>query len=275
MDTLFSSSTKGISASVLKNIAYIAMILDHTGYLLVSQYYYSKGLNPANMPLYSILRSIGRLAFPIFIFLLVEGYYKTKNKLNYIIRLLVFAVISEIPYNLVCSLKVINTLDKNVMFDLAICFALIWGIDACCNYFKERIVLKNVVNVLIIVGATALEVALGTDYYIMSIAVTLCFYLFRNDYSKLWVGLFIGLFIAAFLHFYLVFVPLFGWNLLEHGLLGTVISGSSTEMIAVLSLFPISWYNGKKGHQAPKFVYYLIYPAQFLILYAITSYLFF
>ena len=76
---------KCISQEMLKIIACVTMLLDHIGATMVSGYG---------------LRIIGRIAFPIYCFLLVEGFTYTRNKAKYAMRLFVFALISEVPFDL-------------------------------------------------------------------------------------------------------------------------------------------------------------------------------
>ncbi len=108
---------KGITGSTLKIIAISTMFIDHFAAFVLDSYLAANGLNDldpmdiqASMewmskyaPIYYadvVMRCIGRLAFPIFIFLLVEGFVHTRNRMKYAIRLFVFALVSEIPFNL-------------------------------------------------------------------------------------------------------------------------------------------------------------------------------
>lgn len=80
------------SGSTLKIIAMLSMLIDHIAAVLVDSRAYPE--------LYGAMREIGRLAFPVFCFLIVEGYFNTKNVKKYVGRLLIFGVISEIPFDL-------------------------------------------------------------------------------------------------------------------------------------------------------------------------------
>ena len=82
-----------LSGSQLKWIALFSMIIDHTAMVLISRSAYPI--------MYTFMRSIGRLAFPIYCFLLVEGFYHTHCFWKYAASLGIFAILSEIPYNLV------------------------------------------------------------------------------------------------------------------------------------------------------------------------------
>ena len=97
-----------ISGSVLKLIAVISMTIDHTTLFLLKPYPWTKHLlftvGETQVTIYYFLRSIiGRLAFPIYCFLLVEGMLHTKSKGKYLLSLAGFALISEIPWDLLRS----------------------------------------------------------------------------------------------------------------------------------------------------------------------------
>ena len=88
------TSKWGLSASVLKWIAVVTMLIDHFAAAVYWQ------LDGKEYEIYRILRYIGRIAFPIYCFLLVEGFFYTHNVKKYIGRCLVFALLSEIPFNM-------------------------------------------------------------------------------------------------------------------------------------------------------------------------------
>ena len=94
------------SGSTLKIIAIISMVIDHCAYFLMEN----------GTLLYNAMRCVGRIAFPVFAFLIVEGFGYTHNRKRYFAQLLVFAVISEVPWHL------LNGADgtHNVMFTLAL-----------------------------------------------------------------------------------------------------------------------------------------------------------
>lgn len=81
-----------ISSFILKIIAAVTMLIDHAGLTL----YYAKVLPPSS--LYFAMRSVGRIAFPLYAFLLVNGFEKTRDRTKYLTRLCIFAVISQLPY---------------------------------------------------------------------------------------------------------------------------------------------------------------------------------
>ena len=160
---------KFFSSAVLKYIAMVTMIIDHIGasgliFLMFSPL--------TSVRLYHIARMIGRVSFPIYLFLLVEGFVHTKDIKKYIIRLTIFAVLSEIPFDLAFWGGVVNIQHQNVMWSLLICVimlyfmnkyracAIAWGIKcdyeyygplavACMYLLRERTLYKNIVTALI------------------------------------------------------------------------------------------------------------------------------
>ncbi|MCF0116334.1 MAG: conjugal transfer protein TraX, partial [Erysipelotrichaceae bacterium] len=115
---------KGLSGFVLKLIACISMFIDHAGVVLYETYARVEGIhlgllyrydNPYGIT-YRTLRGIGRLAFPIFCYLIVEGYEHTRNKWKYLGRLILFAFISEYPFDIAFKGGAINWNSQNVYF---------------------------------------------------------------------------------------------------------------------------------------------------------------
>ena len=123
---------KGISGSTLKIIAIITMLIDHIGAGVLGRLLVVRGMNEvadlnawidANSTLvitYQMMRFVGRLAFPIFCFLLIEGFEHTHDVKKYALRLLSFCLISEIPFDLLFNGKILEFGYQNVFFTLFI-----------------------------------------------------------------------------------------------------------------------------------------------------------
>lgn len=96
-----------LNGSTLKILAMVTMLIDHIGAAVLLRYLLDIRSHVASIDaynqlvtLYQVLRGIGRIAFPIYCFLLVEGFQKTRNLKKYIMRLGIFAVIAEVPFDL-------------------------------------------------------------------------------------------------------------------------------------------------------------------------------
>lgn len=142
---------KGLSGSTIKLIAIIAMLIDHTAATILERMMMRAGyalatLNNSLMstwiakhPLlyfsYMVMRLIGRFGFPIFCFLLVEGFLHTHNRVKYALRLFLFALISEIPFDLAFRGKWFYTKYQNVFFTLFIGLITMYAF----SFFEERL----------------------------------------------------------------------------------------------------------------------------------------
>lgn len=158
----------GITGSTLKIIAMITMLIDHIGATIVLQLVQRNSDNfdafgnvrmTGMVILYYVLRGIGRLAFPIFIFLLLEGFQYTHNRFLYIGRLLLFAIISEIPFDLAVNLStnsilkghVLEFASQNVFFTLAIGMIVLTVLEGL-----RVLQIDTILKTILIVGVTAL-----------------------------------------------------------------------------------------------------------------------
>ncbi len=217
------SSFKGfISGGTLKIIAIVSMLIDHTAAVLV---------DPSTVQ-YTIMRDIGRLAFPIFCFLLVEGFLHTRDVKKYVIRLGLFALISEVPFDLAFANSIFNMNHQNVFFTLFIGLLVLVTI----KQFEHN---KIIVVLSIIIGCLA-ALFLQTDYSYFGILMILFFYLYQKEQVTRAITV-----------------------ILLNVVLGQPIAG--------LSLIPISLYNGKRGISL-KYLFYIFYPAHILILYFVRLY---
>ena len=117
--------TYGLTEAQLKWIALMTMLVDHIGLALI----YMGGYYGQMTMLYNICRGIGRISFPIYVFLLVEGYRHTSNAISYLSRLLIFAFISIIPADLAFFDKIYISTYQNIYFTLAITILMFICID--------------------------------------------------------------------------------------------------------------------------------------------------
>lgn len=127
-----------LSGSALKMIAVITMLIDHLGAHIVRHYTWMMHSSIRHVPsIYQMCRDIGRIAMPIYVFLIVEGFLHTRNHFKYGRNLLLFALISEIPWNLIHG-NHLRCETQNVYFTL---FFGYLGI-CCIEYFRDRQLLQ-------------------------------------------------------------------------------------------------------------------------------------
>lgn len=233
----------GISSSTLHLIAIISMILDHSGFIL--------------WPYCNWLRWIGRLAFPIFAFMIVEGHKRTSSNKKYCLRLFIMALISEVPFNLMCCGNLWCRPYQNVMWTLLIG---LMALNLCDFIDKKRGKGPfDVLNWTVGIFAYCIAEAISTDYGGAGVLIILLFALFDKTSMVGKTGQLIGL-------------SLISWYILGGFRYNFIISDAIIEIpmqiLCVLSLIPIWIYNGEKGYNAVWFRWfiYLVYPVHILLL---------
>lgn len=173
----------GISGAVLKWMAIVLMAIDHLGAMILEAYVLNAwGTSPLGgrfsekwQEIYSfdlILRGIGRLAFPIFCFLLVEGYVHTRDVKRYAVSLSVFALISEVPFDLALRAVPFYWQHQNVYFALLLgLLTLLW-----MERYRERVLIRLAG---VAVGALLAEM-LHVDYGAFGVLLIVVLYLTRE-----------------------------------------------------------------------------------------------
>ena len=162
---------KIISGSALKVIAVMTMIIDHIGAHLINREIVLLQIGGYELTLYRAMRDVGRLAFPIFCFLLIEGFLHTRNRKRYGISLFIFALVSEIPWNLEHT-GTIFFKEQNVFFTLLLGYLGMCAIE----YFKTR----PIIQFLSLLGLAILSVVLKTDYSISGYCFIILLYMLRE-----------------------------------------------------------------------------------------------
>lgn len=203
------------------------------------------------------LTCIGRIAFPIFAFLIVEGYFHTKNLKKYVLRILLFAVLSEIPFNLVAGGSAFYPVHQNVLWSFLISLGLIHINERTrCTGKRPLRILAAVLTVLL--GSAAGLITM-VDYYHAGILTVLTFYFFRG---RRWWNFLLQFFILAYINLELLGglgyeFTIFGQNIFIH-----------QQGFALLALIPIWLYRGRQGPRSKplQFLYYAFYPLHLLIL---------
>lgn len=237
-----------ISSAVLHSMAMFFMLLDHAWATIV--------------PGCEWLTCLGRLAFPIFAFLLVEGYFHTHNFKQYIIRLVVFAVLSEIPFNLMYGGQVFYPFHQNVLWGFVIALLGMWFMDWAKRHMKVWLAVP-VAGLMIVLCAGIGQVAM-VDYYGAGVLMVFVFYLFHGKKWWCFVGQLVGL--------YYLNVHLLGSMYYTVHIFGREI-GLVQQGLALLSLIPIWLYHGRQGYHTKGFQYfcYAFYPAHIVVLLLIAA----
>ncbi|MCH4889735.1 conjugal transfer protein TraX [Acidaminobacter sp. JC074] len=208
-----------MSAYYLKWIAVILMIIDHIGFFL--------------LPQYKILRIIGRLSFPIFAFLIANGYSYTRDVKKYFLRLFVFACIIQIP-------SLFMTLPVNVFFTLS------FGLLSIMVFESKQ---DDFIKLIEILGLVYLAHIIGSDYGAYGVIMILVIFMTKERYLLMSVGILV----LSVLFYY---KPYAWFNI---------------QYLAALSPFIIMFYNKKPGRKM-KYFFYLFYPIHMVILQVISQY---
>lgn len=235
-----------IQGSTLKWIAMISMLIDHLAVVVfmpafgIEEYYTiidSIQIGGTTL-LMMCMRWVGRLAFPIFCFLLVEGLVHTHSRVNYLRNLLILAVASEIPYDLAFGGHIVDFRFQNVAFTLVLGFLACWGIDWLDDIQAENPSARGITikKVILVVVLSFIALKLATDYNAFGVLAIVVLYLWRDHRIK-------------------------------QCLIGALLFGLLTPT-AALAFIPIYFYNGERGQQ-PKYLFYAFYPVHLLGLYLI------
>ena len=232
---------KCINALELKVLAMALMLCDHMWATV--------------LPDIGWISNLGRLAFPIFAFQIVEGFYQTHDRKKYIQRMLVFALISEIPFDLMTSGVWFFPFHQNVMVTFLIGLLMLSWIERVRGTIWKYILVSAVCAALSIVLGNVLM----ADYFQFGLLTVLLFYWTRN-WKYGWVVQLAGM---IWIHG----IYMGSLELTMHLFGQTFIIPQ--QGLAVLSLIPIWMYNGKQGYHSKPVQYacYAFYPVHMLILY--------
>lgn len=264
----------------IKMFAIAAMLIDHIGAFLLDY----------NSMFYIICRSIGRLAFPIFCWMIAEGAQRTRSMPEYIGRLAIFALISTPPYNLVHGESWYSLDSLNVFFTLMFGLLAIGSIQNLAPWTFLKIgkpSLAQKTKACTLFGAPfciALyfaAYALNTDYGGYGVAAIIIFYLLRNHQPAAWISFalltfvcydFVFLWFTPEMNTSYVIVEMNPYDIIHNRIWEKefieISFVNARQMIAAFSFIPIIHYNGQKGHGA-KYLFYLFYPIHLLLIWLI------
>jgi hypothetical protein len=226
------SPVRPLSGAVLKGIACAAMFTDHL----------AKALHLSGWPLFLLSGIIGRIAFPLFCFLLAEGWFYTRSRSRYIRNLLIFALLSEVPFDLALYGKFFYPFHQNTCLTLLLGLLLFHCLDET-EKFSVPVTGRRALQLLFTAAFAGAAWLLQADYGVFGIlCLTACYYLRQFPVPAL----------------------LAGCTLLN-------LNGFGAPA-AFLALLPAAWYSGKRGRQS-KYAFYLFYPLHLLLLAALHAFL--
>lgn len=238
-----------MSGLLLKIIAIFSMTIDHINTVLLNDN--------------SFLTLIGRIAFPIFCFMLVQGYNHTKNdkkRLNkYFLRLLIFAIIAEIPFRLCFNPE--NAIGGNVLFELILGLLALIMYDYLSKNSKP-------LGVASIFFFSIIALALRLDWDLWGILIIFAFYFYNQSHNKL--NLTLNIAITSLVMF--LWYTLFDFKIIN---LSTLTKSLETNYVVfgiLLSLPIVFSYNDQKGYNSKllQILFYAYYPLHLLVLYFLS-----
>ncbi len=219
-----------MSSFALRSFALLCMLIDHAGLAL--------------FPNIGAFRCVGRFAFPIYCFLLAQGFLHTRDLRAYARRLALFAILAEIPFDLLTFGRISSGFEQNVLF------ALLLGLLSLCGAktLKKQPFHIALCTLILMMIAMAARVSFGW----LSIALCLCFYYLRN--SRLRMALCAGLILSVYT--------------LSLHLSGVALSWVLVSLCSLLSLPVLLLYNNQRGARTPllTFLFYAAYPLHMLAL---------
>ena len=238
---------RGFSGNQLKMIACFLMLCDSIGYMLIENgvlyglnaEYWSLALaTEAGQRWYlfaRVLRFFGRMSFPIFAYMIAEGFVHSRDRFKYMLRMAVFACISEVPFDLATRHAVFDMAYQNVLFTYAL---------ALC----ALIIIRKMRRLPLILRLLVMGVFAAGAYYI------------RSDYGPLGVV-------------FICLMYLLRKDRTAQLVTGTLLSASeslSYYCISAISFILIRFYNGKRGTIPLKYFFYIFYPAHMLLFYGLV-----
>ena len=223
------TSTFGLTGNQLKLIALVLMTIDHVGAYL--------------LPQFRILRYIGRLAMPIFAWMVAEGCQYTKSRLRYFLTMAGVALVMQ-----TVEYVFRNSLQQCILVSFSLSILMIWAVDVAS---RKQNFLSVCVMGLVFCGVTYIchfmhIPGFSVDYGIMGAMLPVAVYLGRNKSEKLILSAIMQAAVAM-----TSAVP-------------------ETQWFSLFSLLLLALYNGKRGKKGMKYLFYLYYPLHLVVLYAIN-----
>lgn len=320
--TMETMPKKGVTGTTLKIIAIVAMFIDHFAAIFLECYLNEMTLrypeavgNAAELMKHPglmygslimlVMRAIGRFGFPIFAFLLVEGFMHTRSVKKYALNLGIFALISELPFNLGFARSLFYIHYQNVFFTLLLGLLCLW----CISEFGEKRQWSPKLVPLYYVAGAVLGAIVGFELTEAGLINMFTMVLYENKLIVVGVCAVIGLIVMAIIggkfdaaaknRFTFTVLPIAVFAAIAYFLqtdyadfgvitivimyllrnsrrkafgwgCGLLTLMSPLEAFAFLMMIPISKYNGERGKKMNKYFFYAFYPVHIGLIYLLT-----
>jgi hypothetical protein len=228
-----------MNRNVFKFIAAFSMFLDHFAVIILD----------VDSTLYFIFRILGRIAFVLFAYMIVEGFFKTRNLKKYFLRLLGFAVIIEL---FIVGYYFVS--DVNYILHFNVIWPLVFGLLGLILFKQKSFWIR-----LLVIPLVFFAEYINTPYGAYGVLMIIIFALYPNNVTKL-------LFVIA-LNFLFIEVPLLSY--LELGNLARYNKDMWFQWFSILGMVFIFLYNGKLGKIKTKWFFYIFYPSHLIMIYLI------
>lgn len=235
----------GMSRDAIKYVAMFTMLLNH-----IAHVFFTRGT-----PLYEIFEDIGYFTAPVMCYFMVEGFAYTRSKMKYGFRLLLFAVISQIPYTLAFHYG-----NLNMIYTLLCCFLILTVMERIWHPF-----LKTLLCILL-----TLVTCVG-DWAFLAPIYTVLFYNSRGRTGKTAFS-----FGVAYVLFVLLNIPMYAMSCGAFTLSAVIHAMFAGGGIIAAAVVVLVFYNGRrseKGRNFAKWFFYIFYPAHLMILYLMKKYI--
>lgn len=239
------TNLKVLNQDIIKYVAMLTMFLNHIAHIFLVR----------GSLLYEVFEDIGFFTAPVMCYFLVEGYDYTRSKKKYGARLLLFAIVSQIPYELAFHYGSLN-----MIYTLFCCFMILAVMEKVANPFLRMLLC------MLLMFATAVG-----DWPFFAAIFTILFHNSKENKKKAWVSFFVSYFFFVLVSIQNYMYGPGDWT--AYAVVHALFAGLGILAAAVVVLV---FYNGrraKRGREFSKWFFYVFYPAHLLFLWAIKSYL--
>lgn len=282
MSDITENKEYGLNRGNLKMIALFCMTLDHFSVALLESWI--SRLTQGELLYYAIvgadflIRGVGRIAFPIYCFFIAEGLLHTKSVTKYALRLLLLAIISEVPYDMVLSHKYITMNNQNVFWTLLAGLIAIYVMDSAFKKTSTRT--AYIISTIASISACLAAQCFRTDYGSVGVMTIIVIYLIGQDKIRFamivnicaqLIKLFSSRNTIGLIVLNLVSIVLFSLVIITSAKIvninsrkayvacATLATLNLYEMFAMVNVAILGSYNGQKG-KGYKWLFYLYYP---------------